>query len=69
VKLFGVAVIVVLAAAFFRVPLGRHRLVLKRERLMGIGQDTNLWLDFGVLTGAAIAGICAAAALLGRLAR
>jgi len=34
-----------------------------------IGQHTNLWLDFGVLTGAAIAGICAAAALLGRLAR
>ena len=34
-----------------------------------IEQHTNLWLDFGVLTGAAIAGICAAAALLGRLAR
>ena len=34
-----------------------------------IGQHTNLWLDFGVLAGAAIAGICAAAARLGRLAR
>jgi ABC-2 type transport system permease protein len=34
-----------------------------------IGRATNLWLDFGVLTGAAIAGICTAAELLGRLAR
>ena len=30
-----------------------------------IGQATNLWLDFRVLTGAALAGICAAAGLLG----
>ncbi len=34
-----------------------------------IGQPTNLWLDFAVLTGAAVAGIAAASALLGRLAR
>jgi ABC-2 type transport system permease protein len=34
-----------------------------------IGTSTNLWLDFGVLTGAALLGICAAAALLGRLSR
>ena len=34
-----------------------------------IGQPTNYWLDFGVLTVAAIAGICAAASLMGRLAR
>ena len=34
-----------------------------------IGLPTNYWLDFGVLTVAAIAGICAAASLLGRLAR
>ena len=115
-KLAGVAVIVVLGAAFFAcLSVTIAGLVLKRERLMGIGQaitmplffasnalypvdvmptwlrvvsygnpltyevaalrgllieqHTNLWLDFGVLTGAAIAGICAAAALLGRLAR
>jgi len=115
-KLAGVAVIVVLGAAFFAcLSVAIAGLVLKRERLMGIGQaitmplffasnalypvdvmptwlrvvsygnpltyevaalrglligqHTNLWLDFGVLTGAAIAGICAAAALLGRLAR
>jgi hypothetical protein len=30
---------------------------------------TNLWLDFGVLTGAAIASLCTAAELLARLAR
>jgi ABC-2 type transport system permease protein len=116
VKLLGVAVIVVLGAAFFAcLSVTIAGLVLKRERLMGIGQAitmplffasnalypvnvmptwlrvishgnpltyevaalrglligqaTNLWLDFGVLTGAAIAGICTAAALLGRLAR
>jgi ABC-2 type transport system permease protein len=115
-NLLGVAVIVVLGAAFFAcLSVTIAGLVLKRERLMGIGQaitmplffasnalypvdvmptwlrvishgnpltyevaalrglligqHTNLWLDFGVLTGAAIAGICAAAALLGRLAR
>ncbi|HKC27775.1 MAG TPA: ABC transporter permease [Jatrophihabitans sp.] len=34
-----------------------------------IGTPTNLWLDFGVLVGSALAGICAAAALLGRLSR
>jgi ABC-2 type transport system permease protein len=34
-----------------------------------IGSATDLWLDLGVLAGAALAGICAAAALLGRLAR
>jgi ABC-2 type transport system permease protein len=115
-KLLGVAVIVVLGAAFFAcLSVTIAGLVLKRERLMGIGQaitmplffasnalypvnvmptwlrvvshgnpltyevaalrgllvgqHTNLWLDFGVLIGAAIAGICAAAALLGRLAR
>jgi ABC-2 type transport system permease protein len=41
------------------------------EALRGllIGTSTNLWLDFGVLAGSALAGICAAAALLGRLAR
>jgi ABC-2 type transport system permease protein len=115
-KLLGVAVIVVLGAAFFAcLSVTIAGLVLKRERLMGIGQaitmplffasnalypvnvmptwlrvvshgnpltyevaalrglligqHTDLWLDFGVLIGAAIAGICAAAALLGRLAR
>lgn len=34
-----------------------------------IGQPTNYWLDFGVLIVAAVAGICGAASLLGRLAR
>ena len=34
-----------------------------------IGVPTNYWLDFGVLLGTAVAGICTAAALLGRLAR
>jgi ABC-2 type transport system permease protein len=34
-----------------------------------IGTATDLPLDFGVLAGAAVAGICAAAALLGRLSR
>jgi ABC-2 type transport system permease protein len=34
-----------------------------------IGQPTTYWLDFVVLAAAAVAGICAAAALLGRLAR
>jgi ABC-2 type transport system permease protein len=34
-----------------------------------IGTATNLWLDLAVLVGAAVAGICAAAALLGRLSR
>ena len=34
-----------------------------------IGLPTNYWLDFGVLIVAATAGICAAASLLGRLAR
>jgi ABC-2 type transport system permease protein len=34
-----------------------------------IGQPTTYWLDFTVLIVAAVAGICAASALLGRLAR
>jgi ABC-2 type transport system permease protein len=34
-----------------------------------IGTSTDLWLDFGVLLGTSVVGICAAAALLGRLAR
>lgn len=34
-----------------------------------IGTPANLWLDFGVLVVAAVAGITAASALLGRLAR
>jgi ABC-2 type transport system permease protein len=34
-----------------------------------IGTPTNLGLDLGVLAGSAVIGICAAAALLGRLAR
>jgi ABC-2 type transport system permease protein len=34
-----------------------------------IGQATTYWLDFVVLIAAAVAGSCAAAALLGRLAR
>jgi ABC-2 type transport system permease protein len=34
-----------------------------------IGQPTNYWLDFLALGGAAVVGICTAAALLGRLAR
>lgn len=34
-----------------------------------IGQPTNYWLDFGVLALAALLGITAASALLGRLAR
>ena len=38
-------------------------------RSLLIGQPTNLWLDFGVLVGTAVAGITTAAALLGRLAR
>jgi ABC-2 type transport system permease protein len=41
------------------------------EALRGllIGTSTNLWLDFAVLVGSALAGICTAAALLGRLSR
>ena len=115
-KLLGVAVIVVLGAAFFScLSVTIAGLVLKRERLMGIGQAitmplffasnalypisvmpgwlrvishgnplsyevaalralligqaTNLWLDFGVVGLAAVAGIITAASLLGRLAR
>ena len=115
-KLLGMAVLVVLGAAFFAcLSVTIAGLVLKRERLMGIGQaitmplffasnalypvnvmpawlrvvshanpltyevaglrgllinqPTNLWLDFGVLLGTAILGICVAASLLGRLAR
>jgi ABC-2 type transport system permease protein len=34
-----------------------------------IGQPTNYWVDFTALGVAAVAGICTAAALLGRLAR
>lgn len=38
-------------------------------RSLLIGTPTNLWLDFGVLTGAAVIGVVCAASLLGRLAR
>ena len=115
-KLLGVIVVVVLGAAFFStLSVTIAGLVLKRDRLMGIGQaitmplffasnalypvslmpgwlkvishinplsyevsalrglligvSTNYWVDFAVLFGTAVAGICAAAALLGRLAR
>jgi ABC-2 type transport system permease protein len=34
-----------------------------------IGTSADLWLDFGVLAGSALAGIATAAALLGRLSR
>ncbi|MCU1658718.1 MAG: multidrug transporter permease [Pseudonocardiales bacterium] len=115
-RLLGVVVVVVLGAAFFScLSVTIAGLVLKRDRLMGIGQavtmplffasnalypvsimpgwlraisyanplsyevsalralllglPTNLWLDFAVLIGSVIAGICAAAALLGRLSR
>ena len=34
-----------------------------------IGMPTNYWLDFGVLTAAAVAGICMAGAAIGRLSR
>lgn len=34
-----------------------------------IGSSTKYWADFGLLGGAAVVGICAAAALLGRLSR
>jgi ABC-2 type transport system permease protein len=115
-KLLGVIVVVVLGAAFFStLSVSIAGVVLKRDRLMGIGQaitmplffasnalypvslmpgwlkvishinplsyevealrglllglPTDYWLDFGVLLGTAVAGICTAAALLGRLAR
>jgi len=115
-KLLGVVVVVVLGAAFFScLSVTIAGLVLRRDRLMGIGQaitmplffasnalypvdimpawlrvishvnplsyevsalrglllglPTDYWLDFGVLFGTAVAGICAAAALLGRLSR
>jgi ABC-2 type transport system permease protein len=38
-------------------------------RALLLGLPTNLWLDFAVLVGSVVAGICTAAALLGRLAR
>jgi ABC-2 type transport system permease protein len=38
-------------------------------RALLLGLPTNLWLDFAVLAGSVVAGICTAAALLGRLAR
>jgi ABC-2 type transport system permease protein len=38
-------------------------------RALLLGLPTNLWLDFGVLTGSVVVGICAASALLGRLSR
>jgi ABC-2 type transport system permease protein len=38
-------------------------------RALLLGLPTNLWLDFAVLVGSVVAGISAAAALLGRLAR
>ena len=115
-RLLGVVVVVVLGAAFFSsLSMTIAGIVLKRDRLMGIGQAitmplffasnalypialmpgwlqtisrvnplsyevsalrglligtaTSYWLDFAVLGGAAIAGILAAAALLGRLSR
>jgi ABC-2 type transport system permease protein len=115
-RLLGVVVVVVLGAAFFScLSMTIAGIVLKRDRLMGIGQAitmplffasnalypislmpgwlqavshvnplsyevsalrglllgsaTNYWADFGVLTAAAIAGILAAAALVGRLSR
>jgi ABC-2 type transport system permease protein len=34
-----------------------------------IGVPTNYWLDFGVLVGTAVGGICAAGAAIGRLSR
>jgi ABC-2 type transport system permease protein len=115
-RLAGVIVVVVLGAAFFScLSVSIAGLVLKRDRLMGIGQaitmplffasnalypvsimpawlrvishvnplsyevsalrglllglPTNYWLDFGVLIGTALLGICTAAALLGRLSR
>jgi ABC-2 type transport system permease protein len=114
--LLGVAVVVVLGAAFFScLSVTIAGVVLKRDRLMGIGQaitmplffasnalypidlmpawlraishanplsyevgalrrlligePSNLWIDFAVLALAALAGILAASALLGRLAR
>jgi ABC-2 type transport system permease protein len=115
-KLIATVVVVVLGAAFFScLSMTIAGLVLKRDRLMGIGQAItmplffgsnalypvklmpgwlqvisrgnplsyevdalrgllinsadHLLLDFAVLILAALAGICAAAALLGRLAR
>jgi ABC-2 type transport system permease protein len=115
-RLAGVVVVVVLGAAFFScLSVSIAGLVLKRDRLMGIGQaitmplffasnalypvsimpawlrvishanplsyevaalrglllglPTNYWLDYGVLIGTAVLGICTAAALLGRLSR
>jgi ABC-2 type transport system permease protein len=115
-RLLAVVGVVVLGAAFFCcLSVTIAGLVLKRDRLMGIGQavtmplffasnalypvsimpgwlraisranplsyevsalralllglPTNLWLDFAVLVGSVVAGISAAAALLGRLAR
>jgi len=38
-------------------------------RSLLIGTSTNLWLDFGVLATATVAGITAASSLLPRLAR
>jgi ABC-2 type transport system permease protein len=115
-RLLGALVVVVLGAAFFAcLSVTIAGIVLKRERLMGIGQaitmplffasnalypvrlmpawlraisrgnplsyevsalrgllvgtSTNLALDLAVLAGSAVAGIGAAAALLGRLSR
>lgn len=115
-RLLGVVVIVVLGAAFFScLSVTIAGLVLRRERLMGIGQAITMplffasnalypvslmprWLqvishgnplsyevealrglllglsadyllDFGVLAGAVVIGIIAAASLLGRLSR
>ena len=115
-RLLGVVVVVVLGAAFFScLSMTIAGLVLRRDRLMGIGQAITMplffasnalypvdimpawlrvishvnplsyevsalrglllgltagyWLDFGVLLGTAVAGICTAAAVLGRLSR
>ncbi|MCU1660860.1 MAG: hypothetical protein JWR58_925, partial [Pseudonocardia sp.] len=34
-----------------------------------VGAEANLWVDFGVLLGAAVVGIMGAASLLGKLVR
>ena len=115
-RLLGVALVVVLGAAFFScLSMTIAGIVLKRDRLMGIGQAITMplffasnalypvslmprWLqvishgnplsyevealrglllglsadyllDFGVLAGAVVIGIIAAASLLGRLSR
>jgi ABC-2 type transport system permease protein len=62
---------VALMPAWIRAITGINPLTYEVEGLRGllIGTPTNLALDFGVLIVALLAGITAAAALLGRLAR